>query len=490
MSSTKSTKLPPNMTAPWTEPAPLADVPGGERNLLHRSAWSDPDNPLKVMLKPWYDGDDPSGGPWKERVDVFLDDDESDIIGCREWDLPMDPDDYYVPISADRLPSGRHTLSFIMTNFVSTPDRSHPFPVTVDKSPPDLAFASELLIDPDIIQNGLSEQYLNEHNGIITVSVPTYVEPAPGDRITARWLNEYTGQSEEVTKDLDRDNYENPIWLDFTEALIRRMGDGTRSISYHVADRAGNESVESTAVPFLVSVIRAPHYVPHPWITQAEGSPAEYADLNPSNVVAGATAKIPDDAVYYDDDIVHMQFGEPGTVGAIAVPVPWGTKEVRIPPGNIAAMFGKGVPVYYDVVLADTSNKPSRTLTVAIGTFPTTRFHVPQLVSPFTDPVSKASITNSGVPVHQRAWAFISEACLVTITVSGKNLQDQTVSRIVLDQHRVQLAEVTAGIPVNLPKDFMMSLLSNRRFTVETKVSFDDGARWTAFDHLTPMLID
>lgn len=80
MSSTKSTELPPTMTAPWTEPEPLADVPGGEPNLLHRSAWSDPANPLKVMLEPWYD-EDPPGGPYTERVDVFLGDNESNIIG-------------------------------------------------------------------------------------------------------------------------------------------------------------------------------------------------------------------------------------------------------------------------------------------------------------------------------------------------------------------------------------------------------------------------
>lgn len=482
-----STQLDPTMTAPWTEPAPLADIPGGERNLLHRSAWSDPDNPLKVMLKPWYDEELSSG---TEQVDVFLGNDESNIIASREWNLPMDPDDYYVPISADNLPSGTHTLSFIMTNFVGTPARSFPFTVTVDKTPPTLAFSSELLIDPDIIQNGLSEEYLRDHNGIITVTVPPYQEPAPGDKIVAQWLNENNGQREEVFKDLDRDNYEDPIRLDFDEELIVRMGDGMRVISYHVLDRAGNESAESTAVPFLVSVVRAPHYVPHPWITEADGNPAEYADLTPQNVVAGATAQIPEDAVYYDDDVVHMQFGEPDTTGAIAVPVPWGTKEVRIPPGNIAAMFQKRIPVYYDVVLADTSNKPSRTLTVAIGSYPSTRFRVPQLEAPFTDPVSKRSITDAGVPVHQGAWAFISEMCLVTITVSGKNAQNQTVSQIVLNQHRVQQAEVTAGVRVTLPKAFMLSLVANQKFTVETKVSFDGGERWTTFQHLTPTLIE
>uniref|UniRef100_A0A923FFX4 Uncharacterized protein n=1 Tax=Pseudomonas zanjanensis TaxID=2745496 RepID=A0A923FFX4_9PSED len=478
----------PSSDSPKELPAPrveelLSNVPGGQNNLLPEAATH---SDLTVWFELW-DHSDPTLS--EEKVELFLD---GKRVDCRTWNECIKPSDRYVTLPQEELRGndGPHRLRYKATAYNNEVDDSAELEITLDTTPPDLAHNNQLLIDQDIIQNGLSEQYLNEHNGIITVTVPTYREPAPGDTITARWRNEHNGQLEEVTKDLDLNNYEDPIRLDFTEALIRRMGDGTRSISYHVADRAGNESVESTAVSFLVSVVRAPHYVPHPWITEAEGSPAEYADLTPSNVVAGATAKIPVDAVYYDDDVVHMQFGEPDEFGAIPVPVPWGTKEVRIPPGNIAAMFGKRVPVYYDVVLADTSNKKSGILTVAIGTFPSDRFHVPQLELPFTDPVSKGRITDTGVPVFQRAWAFISEACLVTITVSGKISLDETDSRIVLNRHRVLLAEVTAGIRVSLPKDFMVSLVSNRTFTVETKVSFNDGKDWTPFDHLTPGLID
>lgn len=482
--NTSSSDSPKELLPPRVEEL-LDNIPGGELNLLPEAATHDD---LKVWFELW-EHSDPTLG--EESVELFLDDDPTPV-DRRTWNgAPIEPSDRYVTLPQRLLRGndGRHRLRYTATAYNGEPDNSAELVITLDTTAPVLAVNSQLLIDPDIIQNGLSEQYLNEHDGIVTVTVPTYLEPAPGDKIVAQWLNENNGQHEEVFKDLDRNNYEDPIRLDFNEALIRRMGDGTRVISYHVFDRAGNKSDESTPVPFLVSVVRAPHFVPHPWITEAEGSPAEYADLNPQNVVAGATAKIPDDAVYYNDDVVHMQFGEPGTAGAIAVPVPWGTKEVRIPPGNIAAMFDKRVPVYYDLVLADSSNKQSRTLTVAISTYPSHRFHVPQLESPFTDPVSKASITEVGVPVYQRAWAFISEACLVTITVSGKNAQNQTVSQIVLNQHRVQPTEVTAGIRVRLPRAFMSSLVVNQKFTVETQVSFDGGARWTRFDLLTPTLI-
>jgi len=464
----------------------LENIPGGEINLLpEASTHAD----LKVWFEIWENSDPCADEEW---VELFLDDDDTPV-DRRTWiDEEIEESDRFVTLRQSFLRGndGRHRLQYKVRGYNDERDESDVLVFTLDTTPPDLAVNSQLLIDPDIIQNGLSEQYLNEHNGVVTVRVPAYLEPAPGDTITAKWLNENNGQFEEVTRSLTRDDYEDPIFLDFTKALILTMGDGMRSISYHVADRAGNETPESTAVTFQVAVVRAPHYVPHPWIVEAEGSPAEYADLNPQNVVVGATAQIPGDAVYYDDDIVHMQFGEPGTVGAIPIPVPWGTKEVRVPPGNIAAMFSKRVTVYYDVVLADTSNKQSRLLTLAIGSFPSHRHPIPQLESPFTDPVSKSRITDTGVPVYQRAWPFISDACLVSVTVSGKSAQAQNVSEIVLNRHRVQPAEVTAGIRVRLPKTFMLSLMANQRFTVETKVSFDEGERWTTFGLLTPTLID
>ncbi|MCP2073944.1 UNVERIFIED_ORG: hypothetical protein J2Y77_003380 [Pseudomonas lini] len=483
--NTSSSDSPKELLAPSVEEL-LDNIPGGEPNLLPEAATHDD---LKVWFELWEHSDPKLG---EESVELFLDD-NPDPVDRRTWEgADIEPSDQYVTLFQRFLRGndGRHRLHYKTQGYNHETDTSAVLVITLDTTAPILAVNSQLLIDPDILQNGLSEQYLIDHGGVVTVRVPPYTEPNPGDKITAKWLNENNGQYEEVIKDLTRDDYEDPIFIDFPEALIRIVGDGMRSISYHVADRAGNETAESTAVSFQVAVVRAPHYVPHPWIIEAEGSPAEYADLNPQNVIVGATAKIPDDAVYYNDDIVHMQFGEPGTVGAIPIPVPWGTKQVRVPPANIAAMFQKRVTVYYDLVLADSSNKQSRTLTVAIGSYPVYRFHVPQLESPFTDPVSKASITDAGVPVYQRAWAFISEACLVTITVLGKNAQAQNVSEIVLNEHRVQQAEVTAGIRVRLPKAFMSSLMANQKFTVETKVSFDGGERWTRFDLLTPTLIE
>jgi hypothetical protein len=483
--NTSSSDSPKELLAPSVEEL-LDNIPGGEPNLLPEAATHDD---LKVWFELWEHSDPKLG---EESVELFLDD-NPDPVDRRTWEgADIEPSDQYVTLFQRFLRGndGRHRLHYKTQGYNHETDTSAVLVITLDTTAPILAVNSQLLIDPYIIEKGLSEQYLIDHGGVVTVRVPPYTEPNPGDKITAKWLNENNGQYEEVIKDLTRDDYEDPIFIDFPEALIRIVGDGMRSISYHVADRAGNETAESTAVSFQVAVVRAPHFVPYPWITEIEGSPTEYANLDPQRTTSGATAKIPDDAVYYNDDVVHMQFGEPDTVGAIPIPVPWGTKQVRIPSANIAAMFDKRVPVYYDLVLADTSEKQSGTLTLDIGSLAAHRFIVPQLEAPFTDPVSKASIPAAGVPVLQRPWVYISDVCLVTITVSGSNTRREWVSEIVLNRHRVQPAQVTGGVRVSLPQNFMRSLASHQRFTVETQVSFNEGGKWITFQQLTPNLLD
>ncbi|WP_434656368.1 hypothetical protein J3P96_07640 [Pseudomonas sp. R3-56] len=476
--SANASNSPMQLLAPRVEEL-LEDIPGGQINLLpEASTHAD----LKVCFELWENSDPRLG---EESVELFLD---GDPVNSRHWSgAPIEVSDRWVMLPGTQLRGndGRHQLHYKVTIALNgESDESAPLTMTLDTSAPELAFINPPIIDPIIVEDGLSEQYLIDNHGIVAVNVPTYPEPAPGDRIVAAWKNEGNGQQREVSRTLTEDDYEETQFqLEFDEALIRDMGDGPRSISYRVFDRAGNESPESDPVSFLVAVLRAPHYVPYPWIAEAEGSPSQCAQLEPRKALNGATAQIPEDAVYYHDDVVSMQFGEPGTTGAVSVPVPWGQKAVKIPAANIAAMFNKDVPMYYGVKLADGTVKDSETLTVQVEAF--NQFPPPQLELPFTTPVSKAAIPDGGLPVHQKKWLFISEACLVTVKVSGVGK-----SLTVLDKHRVVAAEVNNGVKVKLPRDFMLSLPIGNPFIVETRVSFDDGGKWLVFDTLRPMLRD
>lgn len=473
------------VSASLADPRPvgvLDDIEGGQPHLLHSTALG---KAVRVEFPQW-DNSEPSIGK-PEYVELFW---NTKSIERKTYTThPIPPDELYIDVPEDELLERGHTILYKVTSYTDEDYESLPYTLTIDKTSPELGFSSEPLLDPLIIQDGLSAQYLSDHEGVVIAGIPVYSEPAPGDKITAKWCNESSGVFKEVSKTLTKDDYQDAIQLVFDEALIRDMGDGTRTLSYSVFDRAGNESAMSSQVSFLVAVLRAPHFVPTPWIKEAEGEPADYADLNPLKTTMGATALIPEDAVYYDDDIVVLQFGEPGTVGSNCIDVPFGVKEIVIPPANIAAMFGKSVAVYYKLTLPDTSTKKSTELTLQISALSDSRYPVPQLQSPFTDPVSKAAIPSGGVPVHQRAWPYINDTCLITITVAGRDAQGQPVSHPVLTEHRVEEAQVTAGVHVQLPQVFMRSLAINERFSVTTAVSFDEGDGWTTFMQLKPYLL-
>ncbi|WP_434574617.1 hypothetical protein J3P88_07990 [Pseudomonas sp. Z3-6] len=483
MSSTKSTKLPPTMTAPWTEPAPLADVPGGEPNLLHRSAWSDPDNPLKVMLKPWYD-DDPPGGPWKEQIDVFLDDDESDIIGSREWDLPMDPDDYYVPISADRLPSGRHTLSFIMTNFVGTPDRSYPFTVTVDKSPPILATDSKLIFPAAVLPpNKLTAHYLEQNNDEVKANLPRYTDPRPWDRITWYWGSTPGTQDEGDVIELDDQNFSDPVVVTISADLIQDRGDGWRYVWYQVEDRAGNVSLRSEPVELDVAATPIPRDLPWPSIEGAVGT-GELQTLDPWVPVNGVViVQVPDTAVIYPGEKVWVQWGEPGTLGATRVeqPISSGSRRFRVEMQYLAAHIGRVLPVSYGVIDAMDQEHPSDRRRLQVRTLPSNRLEAVQCEGLSGGNLSYNSVAPEGARLTLKKWPLITTDHWVMITMTGVISGQDSVFPAV-NERAVTEQETFAGIgfgtEVRVSKAFLNTLQRNAPLTGKAYVSFDGGETW------------
>lgn len=484
MSSTKSTKPPPTMTAPWTEPAPLADVDGGERNLLHRSAWSDPDNPLKVMLKPWYDGGDPPDGPWTEQVDVFLDDDESNIIGSREWDLPMDLDDYYVPISADRLPSGTHTLSFIMTNFVGTPDRSHPFTVTVDKSPPTLAADSKLIFPSEVLPpNHISAAYLAdpENNDQVLAGIPRHTEPRPGDHIIWYWGERPSELNQGGKVDIDPDNPDSFV-ITVPGDLIRERGDGWRYVSYRAWDRAGNESLISDPAAIEVAATPIPRSLPWPSVENASGTGEEQA-LDPLEAKTGGFVNIPPDAVIHPGEQVWVQWGEPGTVGACKVeaPVSSDPRCYAIPMSSVAAHIGKTLSVSYGVIDGNGKEWPSDTRRLKIQTLSATVFPTVQCRQARGNQLPLVDVPPGGAELALDYWVMMTTDQWLMINITAAVGGEERLFTA-LDKRPVTEEEINEGIGMSgnvvISKAFLDLLSIGSVLAGKVYISFDGGNSW------------
>ena len=341
-------QLDPTMTAPWTEPAPLPDITGGETNLLPRSAWSDPANPLRVEFKPWYDH--PVGIGKTESVSVFLDDDESNEIGYREWTLPMSPDEHYVEISAEKLPQGEHQLSFIMTNYIGAEAKSYPFTVTVDKQAPQLNASSQLIF-PGIVSppNAITAAYLadpDNHNQVLA-RVPDYLEKKVGDVITWYWEKSPGGRDVAGSKTLEPGDINQPVQVNFTGDLLRKAN-GDFYATYRVRDRAGNgDDVLSQDKQMSVN-IRPPAQRKFPTVKQAANAQNGTGVLDPFRGSAGVTVLVAATEIdpFEEVTVDFIGLGGEGGIGSVmgVKPViPGGWSSPLHPPWSLPTSPSEGM---------------------------------------------------------------------------------------------------------------------------------------------------
>ncbi|MBZ9783817.1 hypothetical protein K9857_19985 [Pseudomonas sp. REP124] len=462
----------------------LPEFEGGQENLLPKDGWL---KPLRVEFERW--GDSAQGPGMIDTLQLFFDD-RTTPVHERKLEGPIDDAEFWAEVPAARLEEGVHSLFYrVLPWNGSTTRESVPVNVTIDKSPPILANASELIFPPAVLPpNALTADYLEDpqHNDQLLAIVPVYRTPAPGDVVIATWKNPGDGGSGEVRSEpLTRLNYNDPITLTFTGDFIRYQGDGKREVTYRVEDRATNASGESYPVELLVAAIRPPRHAPFPWIRQINDDPADWAELNPEATLQGATVIIPAEAIFYKDDRLEVCLGEPGSPGAVCVPVDPDAREVQIDKSIIGGFLDKTIPVFYVIHMPDGTEMPSRRLTLKVRAFPASKFHGAQLAAPFSDPVYKSEITAAGVPIFQRVWSYISTRCLITVTVTGSGKTET-----LLDAHQVLPAEASAGVSATISQTFLRSLTSDVRFVVLTKVSFDDGTTWFPFIELRPMLRD
>ncbi|MBH8610047.1 hypothetical protein [Pseudomonas mohnii] len=489
MPASKSIRhLDPSMTAPWTQPEPLPNIPGGETNLLQRTAWADPLNPLRLKFKPWYDV--PPTIPGTEQIDVFLGNNEGNIIATRTWNLPMSPDDHFIEITADKLPQGEHQISFIMTNFLDVAARSFPYTVTIDKQEPMLNASSRLTFPAALLPpNKLTARYLEQNNDEVKAGLPAYTTPRPGDRITWYWGATAGNLEQGGTVVLDEKSFSAPIILTIPGQLIRDRRDGFRYVWYQVEDRAENASLRSDPVELDVAATPIPRTLPPIKVAGATGSAAS-GTLNPSNAINGATVVIPADAVIYDGESVFVQWGEPGNPGAYrtGTPITPGSGEYRIPVEKVSYHIAKSLLVRYEVVepgVVDPHNSQAYTLRVEM-------FGGPPTIQ--CDRISGGRLSLASIPAGGFAnftldrWTWMATDQFITVSVVGVDTSNQSLTIPVLTGSPVP--EVAQRISVGrISKTDLQRYKLNLGIEIRCSVSFDGKQSYQSFPRLTPTLV-
>lgn len=449
-------------------PQVLADVPGGQSNLLPVSALA---QPLRVEVLPWPNSDPEQG---QETLRLFWNDAEIEV---RSWTSPIPPEDLVFEVPVRFLREGRPVLRYEVTVFNGQSASSAPLTLTIDLTAPALATPdSRLLFDSQVIANGVTVEYLENNGDQAVATLPDYDLPTVGDRIRYYWDRQQGAQDLVEERILTSADLGKPMQLVFSGDLIRQRGDGERYIHYRITDRAGNVSVASQALNLIVKAIPAPRLLSRPDLPKAFGT-AETVVLDLNSLRGALEARIPQNAGVGSQEAVEMQWGEPASLGAATIKGTPGTLAFTVPYECLAAHSGKTIPLYYKASDDESTRRLVKVLAYRPDAPP------PQVLEADSDTLSLAKV-GSAAQIVQEAWALISTDQRVKVRVLGPAGAEHTVAAA----YPVTKAEIDAGLlggggTLTIPKAFLQSQALGSRLLVQVSVSLDAGGSWpTASD--------
>ena len=462
-------------------PAMLEDIPGGATGLLPVTAL---DTPLLVIVPAW-----PVSNPQPGRPEKLVLQWDGLEVQCREWEAKIPPEELEFRLPSGALSEGSHRLSYRVIPPNGEIGDSLELILTVDRTPPALGREEgALVIDPQVIAEGVTYGYLEENGDGLEVEVPVYSEPVPGDRILWYWdrrLNEYELVDERT---LYLEDLQAPVKLQYTGDMIRERGDGARFVHYEIHDRAGNKSARSRQVQLEVSATPPRRVLQWPEVSDTRGSGEEVTfDLN--RFAGDLFVTVSDDAVIEPEETVQVQWAQPGAVGSFTT-APGQPGRFPIPDDKIAAHSAKVIPVYYEVIDTKGEKHASAQRRVNVSRL-TTGFPAPQIRGATPSAVYLSQLGET-VIITLANWFLISTDQRVTLTVEGvSESSSDAVRYAVLTDHAVTPLEMEKGLgsndEVTVPKSFLQTLQRGQQFRVLALVSFDGGETWPAGPNFPPL---
>lgn len=458
----------------------LPDIPGGATNLL-------PEALTRGDLKVWFtvpEHSDPSAG--KETVELFVDDNPDPVVTRDDWTQPIAETDRFVVLPQLWLRSndGEHRLKYKVTIYNSTWDLSSDLVMTLDTQAPVLPSDSKLVFPPEVLPpNKLTAHYL-EGNDALTVGIPSYTLPQPGDVITWYWDRNPSGTTVGGILELTADNYNKPLALVIEGEWIRSQGDGDRYVWYTTKDRAGNLTSGQSAVQRLdVAAQPIPRILPPPKVVEASGTgwPVR-GTLSPTDALNGVNVILNPTSVIHPGEVPQVRWAKEGDLGSfLADPVSAGEWKYQIPKAFMAPHFGKAIAVNY--LFKDKLGKllESDEYTLTVLNYPVDRLQAPQ--SADGSPLSLAAVPASGASFTLYKWPFSAAKQRITIAVEGlEDASGKTIRHLALDNVEVTSGQADAGIAKGealVPKaDFLSRIRPGVQLTVKAYVSFDNGQTW------------
>lgn len=471
----------PTRVAPPPRVETLEDVPGGQPNLLPVDALR---SALHVAVDPWPNSDPSVTYP--ESLSLYWND---EVVDRKEWTSPIPDDDYFVEVPVRYLRHGEHELVYEIELYNGVRERSQPLVLTIDEIAPRLdADEGALQIPAQVIEDGLTAFYLEEHDDKLVVEVPQYIEPVVGDRITFFWDRQLNDNDRVDDFDLTHEYMESgePIRLEFQGEMIRERGDGVRYLHYRIMDRAGNLSARSRTVPLTVAAAPIPRSLPWPALPKATGS-AQTVTLNVASLTGDLVAIVSAQATINPGERVQMQWAQVGAVGAETLVDERAPGEFVIPKLSIATHSGKTIPLYYQVITQKNETLDSDHRLVAVNPF-SPGLPIPQVVeSEMTPGYLLLSEVKVAAHITLDTWQYMSTDCRLRIQVTG--ISDSGAALYtVIDNHAVTPEEMQIGLgtrnELTVPLSFLNTLKDDSSMQVKAFISFDAGQTWPSTPNL------
>ncbi|MDQ0127231.1 hypothetical protein J2W17_006231 [Pseudomonas lini] len=469
-------------------PVALPYIDGGDINLIPVSALV---QPLRVTFPLWQNSLPSVTFP--ERVRLFLDDDE---VADKLWTVhPIQPEDLFVDIPIDKLENrqGALVLRYDALNWSGDPDnpaQSDPVTITIDTRSPILPGTSKLQFPAEILPPLQLTAYYLEDEDKVRAHIPAYTTPKVGDVITWYWDRSLSGTIVGGTKELNAQDYDQPLFIDIGGDWIRSQHDGERYVWYTITDRAGNPASGQSQVQMLIVEAQPrPRSLPPAKVVEAWGTgwPVR-GTLEPTDATDGVNVILNPASELYPGEIPQVQWAVAGQLGAyLAEPISANEWKYKIPKEYMAPHFGKAIPVVYHFKDKLDKTHESANYTLTVLNYPADRLPAPESADGY--PLSLDKVPPAGASITLRRWPFSAAQQRISIFIEGiEDSSGRTIRYVSLDKHEVTPAQAIAGIARGealIPNaEFLSCIKLGTQLTVKAYISFDNGQTW--YGHAEP----
>lgn len=249
---------------------------------------------------------------WDEPIELGEDYWNGVVHTARTFTSKVLPADLIIEVGTEYLLHGRPTLHYEVQIYNGETGRSKVLQLTIDREPPALGGDEGMLVFPDeVLNNGVTAQYLALNGDKLEALVPDYKVLAVGDTITYFWNRKLNDEEYAGERTLNLADIGQPVKLVFDGQMIRDREDGVRYAYYRIKDRAGNQSPRARIVDLDVAAEIVPRQLPWPELPKASGTGATLT-LDLKALTGDLFGVLPEEAEVYPQDTLVLQWGEPG----------------------------------------------------------------------------------------------------------------------------------------------------------------------------------